>query len=66
MKSLKISARENDIACLDFYQAFSAENGDVIGKYYLADGLHPNKQGHRLMAKKTVDLLISQFNFKSQ
>jgi len=61
--ALKTSAGESDIACLDFYQNFSAENGIVIGKYYLDDGLHPNKQGHRLMAKKTVDLLISQFNF---
>jgi len=61
--ALKTSAGESDIACLDFYQEFSAENGAAIGKYYLDDGLHLNKQGHRLMAEKTVDFLIRQFNF---
>jgi acyl-CoA thioesterase-1 len=61
--ALTASAKESDIVCLDFYHPFSYENGDALAKYYLEDGLHPNKQGHRLMAEKAVDLLRSQFHF---
>jgi lysophospholipase L1-like esterase len=61
--ALTASAKESDIVCLDFYHPFSDENGDALGKYYLEDGLHPNKQGHRLMAEKAVDLLRNQFHF---
>ena len=61
--ALTASAKESDIVCLDFYHPFADENGDALGKYYLEDGLHPNKQGHRLMAEKAVDLLRNQFHF---
>jgi acyl-CoA thioesterase-1 len=61
--ALKTSARQSDIACLDFYHLFLNQNGEAIPKYYLEDGLHPNGQGHRLMAEKVVDFLHSQFHF---
>ncbi|CAB1058931.1 hypothetical protein D1BOALGB6SA_3689 [Olavius sp. associated proteobacterium Delta 1] len=61
--ALKTSAGESDIVCLDFYYPFLDKNGNPLGKYYLADGLHPNQQGHRLMAEKAVDLLRNQFPF---
>ena len=61
--ALKTSARECDIVSLDFYQLFLDQNGETIAKYYLADGLHPNSLGHRLMAEKTVALLVNQFDF---
>ena len=53
----------NDIACLDFYHPFCDDSDAVEEKYFLEDGLHPNKAGHRLMAQKTVELLQSLFNF---
>ena len=55
--ALSRSAKESDIACLDFYHPFLDKNDKVQGKYFLEDGLHPNKQGHRLMAEKMVQLL---------
>ena len=61
--ALTASARESDIACLDFYHAFLGKNGEALGKYYLEDGLHPNKQGHLLMAEKAGELLRNQFYF---
>lgn len=61
--ALTASARASDIVCLDFYHPFLDKNGDALAKYYLEDGLHPNRQGHRLMAEKAVDLLCSQFHF---
>ena len=63
--ALAASAQESDISCLDFYHAFLGKNGEPLVEYYLEDGLHPNKQGHLLMAEKAVDLLCNQFHFKS-
>ena len=56
-EALPRSARQNDIAYLDFYRPFCDKYGNAEGKYYLDDGLHPNEAGHRLMAKITVEML---------
>ena len=61
--ALTTSAAESDIAIIDFYHLFFDEQAEVQGKYFLEDGLHPNKQGHRLMAEKMVELLRSLFYF---
>ena len=63
VEHLTILAQQNEIACLDFYHLFCDDSGTVDGKYYLEDGLHPNKAGHHLMAQKTAEMLQSQFNF---
>ncbi|MGD9183579.1 MAG: GDSL-type esterase/lipase family protein [Desulfobacterales bacterium] len=63
VRNLTILAQQNEIACLDFYHLFCDASGAVQEKYFLEDGLHPNKAGHRLMAKKTVELLQCRFNF---
>ncbi len=62
--ALAVSAKESDIACLDFHHPFLGKEGETIAKYYLEDGLHPNKQGHLLMAQKAIDLLCNQFLFR--
>ena len=61
--ALTRSARQNDIAWIDFYHPFLGKNDETLAKYYLEDGLHPNHQGHRLMAEKAIDLLHNQFQF---
>ena len=61
--ALTASAGQSDIACLDFYHPFLGNNGATVGKYYLEDGLHPNKLGHRIMAEVAVDLFHNQFHF---
>lgn len=61
--ALALAAKGSDIACLDFYHPFLDKNENVQGKFFLEDGLHPNKQGHRLMAEKMVELLRSLFYF---
>jgi lysophospholipase L1-like esterase len=33
----------------------------VIESYFLEDGLHPNREGHRLMAASAVEVLQSRF-----
>ena len=61
--ALAAAAKASDIVCLDLYHPFLDANGDVVGKYFLEDGLHPNKLGNLLMAEKMVELLRSQFYF---
>jgi len=61
--ALTAAARASEIALLDFYHPFIGQNGAPISDYYLADGLHPNNQGHLLMAEKAVELLCSRFYF---
>jgi lysophospholipase L1-like esterase len=56
-------ARQNDIVCLDLHRPFLNGSGNVLKEYFLEDGLHPNKAGHRLMAKKVVELLQGRFHF---
>ena len=63
VEALSISAKESEIACLDFYHLFIDKSGEVLGKYYLEDGLHPNNQGHYRMAKKVVEFLQATFYF---
>jgi lysophospholipase L1-like esterase len=59
---LALAARQNGIACLDFYHPFFDETGAIQDRYFLEDGLHPNETGHRLMAEKAAALLKRQFN----
>ncbi len=61
--ALAAAAKASDIACLDFYHPFLDAKGDILGQYFLEDGLHPNKQGHLLMAKKMVGFLRGLFYF---
>ncbi len=61
VEALATSARESDIATLDFYHLFLDAKNGVQEKYFLEDGLHPNKEGHLLMAEKAADLLKSIF-----
>ena len=58
---LATSARENDIAILDFYNLFRDSKGATVGKYFIEDGLHPNKDGHLLMATTASEFLKSTF-----
>jgi len=63
--ALSASARASDIICLDLYHPFLGENGEPLAKYFLEDGLHPNREGHLLMAEKTVALLSRLFGFRA-
>jgi lysophospholipase L1-like esterase len=61
VEALATSATESEITTLDFYHLFLDAKGAVQGNYFLEDGLHPNKDGHLLMASKTAELLKSTF-----
>jgi lysophospholipase L1-like esterase len=59
--ALATSAKESDIAVLDFHHLFLDDKGEVQGQYFLEDGLHPNKDGHLLMASAAAKFLKSTF-----
>jgi len=61
VEALAASAGESDIACLDFYHLFLDDKGEVQGENFLEDGLHPNKDGHLLMAATAAKFLKSTF-----
>ena len=61
VKALSTAAKQSDIACLDFYHLFLNNSGDIQEKFYLEDGLHPNKDGHLLMAAAAAEFLKSTF-----
>ena len=64
VQALKTSAQESDIPCLDFYHLFFDGSGNLQEKYFLEDGLHPNKEGHRLMAEKMLELMRTVYYFE--
>ena len=49
--ALRNTAVKCEVACMDFYQAFFDQQGHLLENLYFDDGLHPNKNGHRLMAE---------------
>ena len=53
---------ENDIPCLDFYHLFFDGSGNLQGKYFGEDGLHPNKEGHQRMAEKMLELMRTVYH----
>lgn len=63
VKAIEISAQKSDIPCLDFYRLFIDDQGSVQGQYFLEDGLHPNKEGHALMAATIIEFLQTVFYF---
>ena len=63
VEALATSATESEIACLDFYHLFEDTAGAVLEKYYLEDGLHPNKKGHYRIAEKAIEHLQKTFYF---
>ncbi|MBW2409249.1 MAG: arylesterase [Deltaproteobacteria bacterium] len=63
VKALALSAKESDIACIDFYHLFFDKKGKVSPGLFLEDGLHPNAEGNRIMAASTVEHLQELFFF---
>ena len=58
---LKTTAGESEIPVLDFYGLFRDGNGRVKTDYFLEDGVHPNKPGHRKLAGMAAGQLKDWF-----
>ncbi len=55
--ALRAAARSCDIDCLDLHCLFLTPAGTVRSELYLGNGLHPNPEGHRLMAEAAAGLI---------
>ena len=53
---LSVYCRERNIPTIDFHQVFMREDGSVRGELF-SDALHPNANGHFLMAEKVCQEL---------
>jgi lysophospholipase L1-like esterase len=60
---LRSAARQSEIGVIDFHQGFLSADGTVQPGLFMADGLHPDKAGQRLMAAHTVDFFRQVFRF---
>ena len=58
---LKTAAEESEIPVLDFYGLFIDDQGRAQKDYFLEDGVHPNKPGHRKMAEMAAEHLKDWF-----
>ena len=50
VSALKTAAKDSEIPVMDFQRIFIDDQGQVRSRYFLEDGLHVNREGHRRMA----------------
>ena len=64
-EKLKSTADESDIPVLDFYHLFIDDDGQIRSHLFLDDGVHANRQGHRLMAELAMSQIGNLFFLKT-
>lgn len=62
-ETLKASADQWEVPVLDFHHLFLNNQGTVNEPLFLEDGLHPSKDGHRVMGVHTAKLIKDVFHF---
>jgi lysophospholipase L1-like esterase len=63
VRQLSSAAGESDLPVADFHTPFLRQDGGVESGLFLEDGLHPNQEGHRIMAAQTAALFRETFQF---
>ncbi len=58
---LKTAATDSEIPVLDYYDLFTDDGGSVQQNYFLEDGLHLNREGHRRMAVRSTQIFRELF-----
>ena len=64
-QKLKTVAGEGDIPVLDFYHLFIGDGGRIRSDLFLDDGMHANRQGHRMMAELAASQICDIFLLKT-
>lgn len=64
-QKLKTVAGESDIPVLDFYHLFIGDGGRIRSDLFLDDGMHANRQGHRMMAELAASQIADIFLLKT-
>lgn len=60
---LPAAAAEKEIPVLDFHRLFIDDDDNIKTHWFLEDGVHPNREGHRRMAEMTATKLKEWFLF---
>jgi lysophospholipase L1-like esterase len=60
-RKVEEAAKKNNIQLIDVRNAFL--NQKEYNKYLCIDGIHPNKEGHKLIADKVMEYFNSNFRF---
>lgn len=60
-KRVEELAKENGVQLIDIRETFLNEK--EYSKYLCIDGIHPNKEGHKLIANKVMDYLNSNLTY---
>jgi lysophospholipase L1-like esterase len=56
-------ATASEVSAIDLYHPFLTENRQVRTDLFLPDGLHPNKAGHRAIARAIASAFRQDLNF---
>jgi len=62
VKALTASAKEWEVALLDFYSPFFDDQGKIRTDYFSDDGLHASRNGHFRMSQAAAALFRDVFN----
>lgn len=60
-KRVEELAAENKVELIDVRETFLKEK--EYSKYLCIDGIHPNKEGHKLIANKVMDYLNNNLQY---
>jgi len=63
VKDLIRHATKSEVTVVDLHHPFLEENRQVRTDLFLPDGLHPNKVGHRTIAKAITSAFRRDLNF---
>ncbi len=63
VKDLIRHATESEVAVVDLHHPFFEENRRIRTDLLLPDGLHPNKAGHRTIAREITSVFRQDLNF---
>lgn len=62
---LKSAGDDSDIPVVDFYHLFIDDGSKIRAHLFLDDGIHANRQGHRMMAELAASQIANLFLLKT-
>jgi lysophospholipase L1-like esterase len=65
IKGIEACAEESEVVAIDLHRPFLSEGGRVREELFLPDGLHPNREGHRIIATAVCKTFREHFHFRA-
>ena len=64
VEALVFHSTESEVPVVDLYRPFMVDNRQVRNEFFLPDGLHPSRAGHKAIASETAAVFRRDFNFQ--